>query len=795
MIAVSAASSASAIAAADGEAFDIPSLPLIEALDRWSAHTGISVGGGTVALDVKSTRVKGRMSAAKALDRMLRGTGWTSVARGPRIYRLVRVSSRTPSVPRRRVAVIPPEFDENAEIVVTANKRRLPSWSDGNGVEVTRFGTPLGFASSRSNVSGLADSIPSLTTTALGAGRNKLFVRGVADSSISGETQATLGEYFGETRTNYNAPDPGLMLYDVDQVELLKGPQGTLYGAATMGGILKIVPTRPDLNAFTQTVELATTLTKGGAPGSFAAATINAPLRLGAIGVRGVVYRQVDGGYIDDTLRGFRNINRTVTTGGRADVRFSLGETLVDVLGVRQVIDSRDSQYVDARQPGLSRQSAVAQPFRSGFSLLNVELRRPLGSRDLVSTTSLQRTHITADYDATAFVGAPTILDDDRRFSIISHETRLSRSDADGSGWLIGAVAFQQKQVRHRSLAGHDDPRIPAGFRDVLFDTAVFGQFAYRTGSLLLTAGARLSYSSLSAKAGDNEPLLGPSKIDPLREVRLSPAARLSWLVSDGVTASLGYHEGYRRPGLQQSRLTTQVIVDDVPQTVTGTAFTSFTGDVLRVVDTAFGYRSNGAHPFGFDVTLSAMQWSDIQADRIDDIGGVSPGFLRTWNSGDFLIGNIDASTTWHAATGLTFRSGLSLSKAKVSRWMVTVELHELPSIPDVVAYGNIDWTHAIAPGWQGAIEARASYRGKSRLGPGYLHDVVQGGATYSALGFSLAHAGYHLSATVQNVLDDRANAFAYGNPFTVALSGIGREQQATPQRPRNVSLGLRKEF
>ena len=57
-------------------------------------------------------------------------------------------------------------------------------------------------------------------------------------------TQATVGQYLGEIRLNYNAPDPDLRLYDIDRVEVLEGPQGTLYGAGSLGGIIRIVPNR-----------------------------------------------------------------------------------------------------------------------------------------------------------------------------------------------------------------------------------------------------------------------------------------------------------------------------------------------------------------------------------------------------------------------------------------------------------------------------------------------------------------------------------------------------------------------
>src|SRR3546814_20550030 len=60
----------------------------------------------------------------------------------------------------------------------------------------------------------------SVSSTHLGPGRNKLFIRGIADSSFTGPTQSTVGQYFGDIRLSYNAPDPDLRLYDIDNVEI-----------------------------------------------------------------------------------------------------------------------------------------------------------------------------------------------------------------------------------------------------------------------------------------------------------------------------------------------------------------------------------------------------------------------------------------------------------------------------------------------------------------------------------------------------------------------------------------------
>src|SRR5690606_14816127 len=82
----------------------------------------------------------------------------------------------------------------------------------------------------------------------LGPGRNRLFLRGVADSPFSGESQSTVAVVLDEARVTYSAPDPDIRLVDVERVEVLKGPQGSYYGTGTLGGIYHIVTRRAQVD-------------------------------------------------------------------------------------------------------------------------------------------------------------------------------------------------------------------------------------------------------------------------------------------------------------------------------------------------------------------------------------------------------------------------------------------------------------------------------------------------------------------------------------------------------------------
>jgi len=90
-----------------------------------------------------------------------------------------------------------------------------------------------------SAIASLADG---MALSNLGPGRNRAFLRGVADSPFNGVTQSTVAIEVDDARVTFNAPDPELRLVDIKQVEVLEGPQGPLHGTGSLGGVYRILP-------------------------------------------------------------------------------------------------------------------------------------------------------------------------------------------------------------------------------------------------------------------------------------------------------------------------------------------------------------------------------------------------------------------------------------------------------------------------------------------------------------------------------------------------------------------------
>jgi iron complex outermembrane recepter protein len=241
------------------------------------------------------------------------------------------------------------------EIVVTANKLNAQKVLD-IPVSIQAISGDLLQSQGVSGIMDVAGQIPGLSIQDLGPGDKKYVIRGINSTG-----DATTGVYYGEAViSGSNADDGGgfesdIRMYDLNRVEVLRGPQGTLYGASSMSGTIRFVPNSPDLH------DLGGYLNTEGSQTSRASGNykldgeINLPIIDGVLAVRLVGWKVYDSGYIDQTRVGagvtaLTNIGTTAAPnfrtlpvvgegfkkgvndddvgGGRAIVRFQPNENL-----------------------------------------------------------------------------------------------------------------------------------------------------------------------------------------------------------------------------------------------------------------------------------------------------------------------------------------------------------------------------------------------------------------------------------------------------------------------------------
>lgn len=186
-----------------------------------------------------------------------------------------------------------------AEVVVTANKLTAQSVLDAP-VSIQAISGDAIQAAGYSAIMDIAGAIPGLSIQDLGPGDKKYVIRGINSSGDS-----TTGVYYGEaTISGSNANDGGgfesdIRLFDLDHVEVLRGPQGTLYGASSMSGTIRFIPKAPDLGSIGGYLTAEGSYTEHGASNSNVNGALNLPLIDNVLALRVVGWHVDDSGFIN----------------------------------------------------------------------------------------------------------------------------------------------------------------------------------------------------------------------------------------------------------------------------------------------------------------------------------------------------------------------------------------------------------------------------------------------------------------------------------------------------------------
>ncbi len=755
-------------------AFDIPAGRLGDALIRAAQQAGVTIGSIDPAVAaLPNHELHGRYPIDVALRRLLAG----QPARAERIDATTwRVLAAPVSRPPRPALLHPaPTTPALAvdEIVVTAAKTgTLLSRYAGTASVVD--GRTLSVAEQAYGSDALVERLATLSSTHLGSGRNKLFIRGIADSSFNGPSQALVGQYLGDVRLNYNAPDPDISLYDVRSIEVIEGPQGTLYGAGSLGGVIRIVPQPVVMDRIEGAASFGRSLTAHADAGLDVMAMINLPIT-GSIGARFVAFHAVEGGYIDNIGLAVRNVNRTRKTGGRAAVRANVGDWRIDLGGLIQNISSDDGQYAEAGLPPLTRSNRVAQPFDNDYTLGSLTVARDWGATTLVSASAIVRQGVDARYDFTAPAAAnPRIFDQQNKISLVSNETRLSHRDSQGRGWVVGVGLIQDQEKLTRALGSPAAPNRILGISNSVTEGAIFGEGGLELATgLVASAGARFEYAHLVGKALDRDAAIGEPRRD---EKTVLPSLALSWRLSPDLLVFGRYQEGFRPGGLSISLVQSRPLIQ------------RFHGDDLASAEAGVKWLPTDAHRIEATVTVSHALWENIQADLVDPAG-----LPFTQNIGSGRIWGAEATLGWRPFDTLQLSAAAFANDSRLTDPVAAFagpRKYELPNVAHFGASGRAAFTHHLRDGWEFEAEASGRYVGHSRLGVGPALDLLQGNYFIANAGLHLGNGRWRASLDATNLLDSHGDLFALGNPFDVAAG-----QQRVPPRPRTLRLGLDTRF
>ena len=404
-----------------------------------------------------------------------------------------------------RAADAPPAAAADAnlgEIVVTATRRSESI--DKVPISVSAFSDSAMEVRGIKSIDDVARFTPGLNFAPSTDGlTNAIAIRGVA----SGVGSSTTGIYVDDTPiqvrsgTGIVTENAYPQIFDLDRVEVLRGPQGTLFGTGSMGGTIRFITPEPDLHQYSGHARAEYGSTDGGDPAYEAGVAVGGPIVDGTLGFRASAFYSDAGGFVDrepftGTTVTDKAINYDRTTVLRGALKLAVGDSFTVAPSILYQKKQRNDNYFwttlsnpddDEFRTGFTQ----PQPILDEFTLPAVKLDWRIGGVEVVSNTSflyrkLNRNSDYSNFNWFALVGDPTptapvpdyrvVSEDQVRQNSFTQEVRL-QSDSPNANlqWVVGAVYQSSRLYTNQYVV---DPSLPTLSLDVYGDTIedVFGE-------------------------------------------------------------------------------------------------------------------------------------------------------------------------------------------------------------------------------------------------------------------------------------------------------------------------------
>jgi iron complex outermembrane recepter protein len=800
--------------------FDIPAQPLEGALLEFSKQASIQLLLDSSAVAAKNAApLSGKMPIREALDRLLRDTelsyqwsGGRTVTIAPRAamrrasdiatplsggeaerprYLLAQRTDessgsapmnnpREPSPSRdaaRGVDARSPDTSGHesaatlAEIIVTAEKRaqRL--------IDVPTSITALdGDALRRAGIETMLDlsyAVPSLTVQDTGSGYQRYFIRGIANGN--GVT-SLVGVYLDEADiTNNSNTQLDIRAGDFDRIEVLKGPQGTLYGAGSAGGTIRLLTHDPDLTRFGASGDVQAYTTRFGAPSEEVSGVVNMPFVDNVLGLRVAGTYDNLGGWIDQPATGMTNINNQKLW----DVRTKLLWTPTAEASIKATVElhrnkggATDSSSDANYNLTLAFDPTARTPFSSNFDIYNIAATYDFPMVTLLSSSSYVSSDTSGVIGLSYAIAPPPVSPfqflnnpDTRNDSSFSQEIRLASRGAGPLHWVAGAF-YKKQTLDYATQFEYSGGGGPPGSglsidNEGSKSTSFFVDGGYALTEQVEVGGGlrdfhddRMAYDGVLNRSGSFH--------------SLDPRLYASYALTKDIHFYANVADGFRSGGFNGGY---------------GLPETTFAPEKVRSYE-AGTKMSLLDKRVSVDLSVFFSKYQNIQifANTPNGIGTLQ-------NGGDAHIKGVDWSFDWQATEHLALAVSGTVTRSTLVSLLPGVQIVHIGDPVDFTTdyTGRISGTYAFNLAENCPAFLRLDY---SRVGPSHLTDRAEGGPpilyktdTISMLNarVGMQRAGWSVDLFATNLLN------ANGVQDTAGGYGFG----ARP-RPRTIGIELR---
>ena len=206
--------------------------------------------------------------------------------------------------PARETAALTPAAHNPQEVIVTANRREENPQNVPITIQVLTGRTLAKL--NATTFDDFASYVPAVTSHGVGPGQNNIYVRGLgtAAAGIQGSGNAdafpNVAVYLDDQSVQLPSRNLDIYAADLERIEILEGPQGTLFGAGAQAGVVRYITNKPKLDVIQATLNAGYATTAHGDQSSDFDATLNLPMIADTLAVRAVIYNEKRGGYIDN---------------------------------------------------------------------------------------------------------------------------------------------------------------------------------------------------------------------------------------------------------------------------------------------------------------------------------------------------------------------------------------------------------------------------------------------------------------------------------------------------------------
>jgi outer membrane receptor protein involved in Fe transport len=552
------------------------------------------------------------------------------------------------------------------EITVTATKRATTiqdvpfSINAQTAKDIQRTGA--------TDIEELSRNVAGLTVQNLGPGQSQVAIRGVSAGQIVRDqpgVKEQVGVYLDESVISLSLFTPDFDLYDLNRVETLRGPQGTLFGSGSVGGTIRYITNQPDMDAFDASVELNLNAVNGGDMGGHVKGMLNMPLgEDGNAALRLVGYTTSYGGFIDARREGgtiTKDVNSGDRTGVRAALSFNVGENIkitprvtyqevtADGFNRQEVFNLFANPYTSTRpsiQMGEREQHLLLdEEFSDETLLADLVVEASFDTFDLTFVGTQLDRDILVSRDASALTGSvsvdlgypeasvslPSNLRDTTDLKQSTFEARVSSNTEGRIQWVAGAFFSSVERnyaqrlptpgyqaVTDQVLGAGTSAAVANGYPDLdspynsdlpydIDQLALFGEVTFDVNDVLqLTAGGRWydfdeSRRFLSGGLFAN----GDDQTDDTSSDGFTPRVMASYDLSDAVTLNAQVSQGFRLGGVNDPLNETLCEGNDLA--IFG-SFQSYSDEKM------WNYEAGMKSTFANGVTLNAAAfYSDIE--------------------------------------------------------------------------------------------------------------------------------------------------------------------------------------